>query len=319
MTQAPASPATRELRQQYGISPETELAVIQASNEITAALNDHHGNLIAVLGGCSMTGHQGQIEAEGRRIAELGAEQEHLHLLHRIPPWKPRTKPESWHGEETTNPTGAFRTLASLATNQSNVAIELGSQAHLDRYGSMLTFGWTGSRNTHSVELIEMLAKRDPKLPLGIKNDMDGKIESALAHVALADEVRSNVDNPAPAILVYRGGQQVRTPEQWQEAYLQALEITDGKLIVDTAHGSEMAHDKDFNKSVAGQIAAIEAVIGLAERGYLPAGIMIEASDIESPVDPVIPLETALAGVKRLYEIKMNSQTASANEVIGAV
>lgn len=322
MTEAPASPTTQELRLQHGISPETELAVIQASGKISAALENHDEELVAIIGGCSMTGHQERIEDEGRRISEFGESFKNLHLLHRIPPWKPRTNPESWHGEETTNPEGAYRTLASLAISQNNATIEVGSRAHIDRYGPMLTFGWIGSRNDRNTELIKTVAIRDPKLPLGVKNGPDGSIDTALEQVAMVEEVRSYSDRPAPAVLIYRGGEKVRTPEQWEDAYLRALDATGGKLIVDTAHGSEMAHDPDkkFQKSVPGQIAAMEAVIRLAEDGRVPAGIMIEASDIESPVDPTIPLEIALAGAKRLYEIKINgNQETGARETARAV
>lgn len=320
MTEAPANPTTHELRERHGISPETELAVIQAAGKISAAINNHDQELIAIIGGCSMTSHQELIEKEGERIAAASEGRPGLHVLHRIPPWKPRTKPDSWHGEETTNPEGAYSTLASLATKQVNATIELGSQRHIDRYGPMLTFGWIGSRNADNASIVKGVAIRDPKLPLGLKNDMAGGIESALEHISLVEDLRANIEDPAPAILIYRGGSQIRTPEQWEEAYLRALEIAEGRLIVDTAHGSEMAYDPDeeFKKSVAGQIAAMEAVIRLAEEGYIPAGIMIEASDIKSPVDPVMPLETALAGVKRIYEIKIRDRQKQTLETLAA-
>lgn len=322
MTEAPASPTTQELKAQHGVSPETELAVIQAAGEISSSIQEYNQELIAVIGGCSMTGHQPEIEKEGRQIADAASDSPHLHMLHRIPPWKPRSSRHSWHGEETTNPTGAYLTLANLATYQTNVAIEVGSRAHIDRYGPMLTFGWIGSRNADNTDLIKAIAVRDPKLPLGIKNDMDGGIELALEQISLVEDLRANIEDPAPAILIYRGGTKIRTPDQWEEAYLRALEVTEGKLIVDTAHGSEMAHDPElcFQKSVAGQIAAMEAVLRLAQEGHVPAGIMIEASDIESPVDPVMPLETALAGVKQLYEIKMRDidQATKTEEKVAA-
>jgi phospho-2-dehydro-3-deoxyheptonate aldolase len=321
MTEAPESPTIHELRQAHGIKPETELAVIQAAEKVSASIENHEHELIGIIGGCSMTSHQQEIEAEGRQIASLANDRPGLHMLHRIPPWKPRSKKESWHGEETTNPAGAYRTLASLATSQTNVAIEVGSREHIDRYGPMLTFGWIGSRNAGNTKLTQELAIRDPKLPLGIKNAIDGSIDSALEQVDLVKRARTAVDNPAPAILIFRGGTSIRTPKEWEKAYRRALETTEGKLIVDTAHGSEMAHDPEqmFKKSVAGQIAAIEAVLRLAEVGYVPAGIMIEASDIESPVDPTIPLQVALDGVKRLYQIKTgNSQQFNWEEKVTA-
>jgi hypothetical protein len=176
----------------------------------------------------------------------------------------------------------------------------------MDRYKPMLSCAWIGSRNIGNNELVSMVARLDPKLPLGVKNTMDGATDHALAQIERVNSLRESAEAPAPAVLIFRGGHELDTPGKWEKAYLRALEITDGQLIVDTAHGSEMAHDPDkkFRKSVAGQVAAMEAVIRLAEQGHPPAGIMLEASDIDSPTDPVMPLETAIEGVKRLHWLK---------------
>lgn len=73
-------------------------------------------------------------------------------------------------------------------------------------------------------------------------------------------------------------------------------------MIVDVAHGSEMAHDPAgaFGKTVEGQQQALEHVTALAAQGYAPIGIMIEASDIPSPTDPVMPLDVACEGLIKL-------------------
>ena len=84
--------------------------------------------------------------------------------------------------------------------------------------------------------------------------------------------------------------------------------------MVDTAHGSEMAHDPrgQFGKTVLGQIACLDHVIDLAQQGFITSGIMIEASDYEHPdpfrqTDPNMPFFHALNGVQELHKIIINS------------
>lgn len=315
MTHAPEEPTRLALRQDYGISKEVEIEVLKTAMAISEQLTQHRANTIAIIGGCAMTNNKPEIIAEGKQIDELGKTQAGLTTLHRIPPWKPRTNPIDWHGLETglshSDNTGqgarvAYDTLATLATRNGNVAIEVANREHIERYGPMLSFGWTGSRNIANQPHILYLAQRDPMMPIGVKNGIDGDITEALDAVGKIDKARSTVSGAAPAVLIYRGGERASNPTAWEDDYLDALARTDGKLIVDVAHGSEMAHDPEgkFQKSAKGQELAMETVIELAKQGHLPAGIMIEASDIDSPTDPVLPLQLALDGVKRLHAIK---------------
>ncbi len=110
--------------------------------------------------------------------------------------------------------------------------------------------------------------------------------------------------NGASISLIFRGGKLFDTPDKWEEAYVDALDATNGRLIVDTAHGGEMAHDTEgkFNKSVLGQIACLDHVIELAKAGIVPTGILCEASDAPSQVDPVIPFETAVQKTVELHQ-----------------
>jgi hypothetical protein len=156
------------------------------------------------------------------------------------------------------------------------------------------------------------IARHDPTLGVGVKNGLSGAIDTALQHVDRINTMREGYEDPASAVLVYRGGENAKNPLAWRNAYLDAHEQTSGLVIVDIAHGTEMAHDPDgqFKKTVAGQILAMEAVLDLAREGYAPAGIMIEASDLKSRTDPHMPLEIALNGVKQLYNIKTGSKKA---------
>jgi hypothetical protein len=76
-----------------------------------------------------------------------------------------------------------------------------------------------------------------------------------------------------------------------------------GRFIVDVAHGGEQAHDPEqrFGKSAEGQLACLSSVNDIAEATtWIPHGVMIEASDIKSPTDPVVPLDEAFDALRRL-------------------
>ena len=317
-----------QLQEIAPISLETELAVLTKAGQISEALKSPYEKTVALIGPCAMTQHPVELVLEGQKIAAL--QDENLITVQRMPVWKPRTNPDKdWKGLETslvkihadgkgyalpgTEVEGlatAYSILVEAAAQHGGAAIEVANTQHIDRYEPLLSFAWSGSRSIGNREQILALATRDPKVPLGIKNGMSGDISEALAVVEAVERERAPAieeEKPAPAVLIFRGGEDLDIPEKWENAYKEALNRTGGKLIVDVAHGSEMAHDPNgnFKKSVEGQIRAMEAVIRLASEGYVSAGIMIEASDLESPTDPVMPLQTALDGVKRLHKIKL--------------
>ncbi len=311
----PDNPDTKSLEKEYGIDDKHRTQINIQREEITDIIDDPKNGLIAIVGPCALTNNPQQHQAEGKRIAELGASHDDLITLHRMPPWKPRTNPRDWHGLETTEPVAAYSQLATEAKLRANVAIETGHYSHIVRYGELASMIWIGGRNVHKSEMIEALAIHDPTIPIGVKNGLNGHIEEALRRVRAVNALR---ELGSKAILIYRGGENALTPELWEQEYKKAIEQTDGRVIIDTAHGSEIAHDPSNKKSVEGQIKALEHVIELAQQGYIPAGIMLEASDIESPTDPVIPLEIALEGIRKLYEIKKSMYTKHDGEALVA-
>ncbi|HVV67271.1 MAG TPA: hypothetical protein VHB72_04380 [Candidatus Saccharimonadales bacterium] len=324
--EAPVTPSTAELKAQHGVSDAAQLAVLKTSEAVSDALVDPGNRLVAIIGGSAMSEPGGRVIAEGARITRLSRKHAGLIALHRASVWKPRSNPEAWHGLETTDPAGAYATLASLAIENTNVAIELAHDYHLARYGHMLSFGWFGSRSQDNQPFMHRIARRDPKLPLGIKNGLDGSIGVALERVDDINRLRTDIykdrsrtcTQVAPAIMIFRGGEEIRTPRKWRSAYVRALEATEGRLIVDTAHGSEMAHDPEgeFGKTVEGQKRALQTVLDVASEGYVPAGIMMEASDIGVPnpehrTGSPMPLDDALEGAAALYELKVPTPTPS--------
>jgi phospho-2-dehydro-3-deoxyheptonate aldolase len=315
----PSNPDTRTLELQYSLTENQYELIAAQRDRVTDIIRNSATGLIAVVGPCALTNTPEAIEEEGMTIAELDSAYKGLAALHRLPPWKPRTRREDWHGLETTEPEAAYRIIADAARSRGNVAIEMGHYDHVMRYELLTTLGWVGGRNVQRHELAEAIAIHDHSLPIAVKNGLNGAILKARQNIqGINKDIGRN--NTSPATLIYRGGENAQTPEAWERQYVRVLQQTRGNVIVDVAHGSEMAHDPEggFQKSVEGQENALEHVIRLAEMGHIPMGVMIEASDIESPTDPVMPLQVALDGVKRLYEIKMGIQNTEQDELLVA-
>lgn len=260
----------------------------------------NRNKILAIIGPCAL--HCDPLIAEeGAKLKDFGECSENIETLHRIPVWKPRTPrvgEHPWEGVDTTEPAEALRHVRSEWTDNTKIAIEVSTKEHIARYNGFLSMAWIGSRNADNQSLISM-ASRDPslsKMPLGIKNDLHGDICSTVAAV---NQINMARNNGTPATMIFRGGTNAMTPEEWEVEYRRAFELTAGSFIVDVAHGSEIAHDRNNQKSVTGQLAAAEHVVKLAEEGLMPSGIMMEASDIHIEdvsrrTDPNIPFARSL-------------------------
>lgn len=285
--------------------------IIEKRQQVERILSGEDEGLVALVGPCA--NHKSrQIINEGRKLSELNTEG--LVTVHRQPHWKPRTPkpngPKPWEGLEDTNYEAALSRMEWADRRNVSIASELGKPEHIDRYVRLLTFAWIGARSLDNTALMNAItADLDPNLPIGVKNDLSGQIEPALDTIDLINKERHNKGAGALATLVFRGGSDFDTPRLWTDQYLHALDVTEGRLIVDVAHGSEMAFDPsgNYDKTRAGQIACMEAVIELASDGHAPSGIMIEASDYEHPdpykrTDPNIPFDIALEGILELHK-----------------
>ena len=305
--EAPALPTTEQLQDDHQLEAEAEIAL--ARERVGGILVGRAPGLVGIIGPCSMNEQVDIIVEEGDQLRQLTETEQGLYVAHRMPVWKPRTNPEDWHGMETTEPEQAFRTLARQANEGTGVAIELATMRHAQRYMGMLTLGWFGSRNVDGEDMILKVAQHDVELPIAIKNGLDGTIDSALMRASAVRDARG--EDAAPVVLLYRGGESAQTPVAWERTYRDALERTGGHMIVDVAHGSEMAHDPNggSKKSVPGQIAAMNHVISIArEHGELPTGIMMEATSAESATDPVMPFQIAVNGLRELLEVQRSQK-----------
>ena len=314
---APESPSLQDLRLEHPLKLGADIDIEHTRAQVSGVLAGERRGLVVIEGPCAMTLDREIIDREGDALYDLQNANSSLVALHRMPPWKPRTNPNDWHGleSEPTTVRDAYRTIVERAEATANVAIELGHAPHLDRYGEVISLGWIGSRNagnnTVTSDILNGLATdTHESLPVGVKNAMDGTLDSALQMIDTLHRFRNEQrDGGAPAVVIYRGGQNAQTPKDWTDNYRRALERTDGRLIVDTAHGGEMAFDPEGNyqKSVVGQVACLEQILAIAEEhGEMPAGIMMEASGAASPTDPVMPFRVALSGARRLHELKMS-------------
>lgn len=310
---APAHPSIQTLESMFPLSPGTELMIAEKRHRVSDILRGNVAGFLGTAGPCTMTGDKVTIFHEGDRLQQLEDKTQGLLTLHRLPPWKPRSNPKSSHGHETDPKTTveAYQIIAERADATANLAIEIGHLSHIARYANRISFGWIGGRNVEDTELITALALAQPDLPMGIKNGLDGDITLALQQVELVNSLRG--DTAAPAVLIYRGGANATTPDAWEKAYLDAHHRTNSMLIVDSAHGGEMAHDpsKGFNKTILGQVACLNHIIRIgAEQDKLPIGVIIEASQAISPVDPVMDFEQALDKIVALNALASYAKQA---------
>jgi phospho-2-dehydro-3-deoxyheptonate aldolase len=310
---APGRPALDVLEARHPLSVEAEANIVLGRERVNDMLRGTIAGVVGLIGPCAMTGARSIIEREGDTDTALTSAHEGLYIVHRMPPWKPRSNVRDWHGLETTEPEQAYATLIGQANRLDAVAIELADHSHLTRYEKALTLGWFGGRNVGKADFMRKVATNHPTLPLAVKNGLSGEVEPALR---LADELQaSRGDDEGAAVLLYRGGENATNPQTWEIQYRKALELTAGRLIVDVAHGSEMAHHPagTFKKSVPGQIAALQHVLDIAEQyGEMPVAVMSEASQAYSPTDPHMPHNIALQGVRRLHELRMHQNTSLA-------
>lgn len=299
MKTAPHIPTTDVLLKKYPLSCEGKAKVMQSRKKTIAALASAE-ELLVIIGPCAMTDNLDEIIDENRRINEF-AEKIGVTVLHRLPPWKPRTNPEDWHGLETYNPEAAFRISIAIAEQSGNFAMEFGHEYHVPRYIGQAALAWRGSRNENDSHIVKCLAGSDKTIPIAVKNRMNGRFENNCSE-------KSGVNDLIP---IFRGGNDIRTPREWMNNYLKLHRMTNSRIIVDAAHGSEQAYDPKgaFLKSALGQIACLEDLaIAARATGRFPRGIMIEASDITSPTDPVVPLDEAFDTVERFAALYQESR-----------
>jgi 3-deoxy-D-arabino-heptulosonate 7-phosphate (DAHP) synthase len=319
----PVSPTTDQLERQYPLLFDGErcVAIGRMSMQDAYALPEvysAHG-----IGECGVVDDNEQEGAcdirseEADKLQQASAEMKTL-IMQRLNVWKPRTKPEDWHGVETTNPDYAYAQVAGAANKGVNVCMEVGYQAQLERYKPLLTMAWIGARTLDDPAKREdmlQLFTQHHDIPLGVKNGQDGEIDDALTFIDEVNDARQQkcdeqgLDDPMPAFLIYRGGNNYLTPELVEEQIIEAIQVTNGKVMIDTAHGVEIAYDPferpdgKKQKSIEGQELATQMIAELAQK-YAFMGILSEASSIIGVTDPNMPIMRALRTVHEIQKSK---------------
>lgn len=312
---APNTPNTVQLQTMHRLPGYAQARIRTVQRRATEVLRTGNG-LIAAVGGCALVNDPEQLQVEGEALQTLEANHPGLVTAQRMNTWKPRSDVRSWWGMESRarSAVHAHEIVTAHATAYGNATMELGYAEHVARYKSRVAIGWLGARAAlmaaDEFEALLDAAARCYDMPIGIKNGQDGDLKSSLGYVAAINDVRNNAG--APAFLMYRGDNTAQTPPAWGEQYKRAWDLTEGRLVVDTAHGTMRAHTPDYGKSIHGQRAAMDHVIELSLEGWAPAGVLMEASDTASVVDPNAPHNFALQTVAQLAAIKSDMLTVNA-------
>lgn len=317
MSKLQNQPSTSELHERYEISQSTQLLVAKQRLLVCEAIEQVDQTFISVDGPCPLTINPEATMSEAQAKVDNARGLSGYIALDRECFYKPRTDPNAWNGVDGNHREEAYKVISELAARYGNVIAEIGSLEQLQRYGHLLVAMWSGGRNVRNNRLIRELALADRSIPFFVKNGLDGDIEPALGQIAAINKLRGG--KGAPAVLIYRGGNNAQTPEASQEQYKRAHEATEGRLFYDTAHGVEMAYHCEglFLKSAIGQMLASQALIHLTQQGYPPLGKLSEASDIPEEIDPHMPLAAGLSDSRKIHSIK-TGQSASSTIRVGS-
>ncbi len=329
MIYAPEHPTTQELYQDNPLERAAHLNIAAARIAVNAAIVRPQNDFLLV-GPCALTENPFELDEENREWNAFAAENG-LTAVVRRHPWKPRSiegweaKMHQWHGLETGYPDGAgdpaeaartaYEIMRQGATMHGNISMEMAFDKHVLRYGPLVSFVQIGARtpshyydsDTPYYRFIDLLAKREPTLPIGIKNDENGSIDRALRDVERVNDVRSHLGISAVsrAVLIYRGGKNATTPEAWEAGAIDAIVRSNGAIVLDTAHGGEQAFDPvgEYGKSEKGQLLCLEKAVELQQRGLTYVGVAIESSNISSPMDPPAAVEAVKLRLKTMQDV----------------
>lgn len=329
MIYSPDRPTTLELHETYDVDYDSALAIAGTRIAINSAIA-HPDSEFLLTGPCALTPDAAVLLEENQQWQAF-AQENGLVVAVRRHPWKPRSvktwgeKLTKWHGLETGyadglgEPEDAALTAYDIMHNEAvvhhNVSMEVAFDKHVLRYGPMLSFAQIGARTREEyydnydtyLRFLDFLAKREPTLPIGIKNDTSGSIERALEEVDRVNDIRNSLGFSAVsrAVLIYRGGENAKTPEAWDAGAIEAITRTKGAVILDVAHGGEQAYDPygKYEKSEDGQLDCLSTTVTFKNQGLLFAGVSAESSTLKSPMDPAASTEavrTILRGAQVL-------------------
>lgn len=295
----------RQLYEEHPLDPDTEIVIAdfrQTTNNIRKGLDPR---LDVAIRPCSL---DDSIQPDGtfsylkflERVQTLRGNPiiaQYLFLGSGIYPAKPRTDETDFRGLEQRDLVTAHDLVVTGANMQVPLRSEAMSKDHIARYGDCLTSIQVGARDVGSTLLRHTLSCYD--IPTYCKNADSGKVGPALKAMKTiaAPHVGAEILLPDGTVgrrrgaslgnqnvgLIYRGGDDVITPEQYQAKVIEVSNLGIPYQL-DNAHGPEMVYDKHGKKSVEGQIAAFEDNLRLmysGKLGALPVGMMLEVYLLE--------------------------------------
>lgn len=326
MIYAPETPNATQLHAQYPLTRGEELRIAGVRHNLHGAMM-HPDNTITVAGPCALTNEPERLAAEQTAWSEFAIAEGGLIAVRRNP-FKPRSvkswaeKVEKWHGLETGCPAGVrspgesaedtFQIIHAGAQQYGNIAMEMAFPEHVYRYGPLASFAWVGARTatdyygdrSEYTNFLELLARREPTLPVAIKNDTSGSLDRALDDVAMINGIRSGLGIAcvARAVLFYRGGEDAQTADAWQAKAEEAISRTGGAVLLDMAHDAERACDPNgkFEKSDKGQLICWDRAVELRRSGRRWVGQATESSDLVSPMDPPASIEEVMGKLREM-------------------
>lgn len=330
-------PTPAQLAQDQPLLAEAQEAIASARAQIIDILEGRDKRLLVIVGPCSEddsvqpdgTPSVVKYAAEIKKLSEEDKIKNKLLVVMRCPPAKPRSD-LGLAGLEQKDVVTAHRLLTEIANLRVPLAIEVMEPEHIARYGRIICLPWVGARNNRDTMLRHALSAYSD-FPVLIKNDEHGDLKPALqaidtigqghdnARITLPDGRTGYVGKTAGNLhtgIIWRGGSAYMSPETFEEG-LQKVAQTKRPYAIDCAHGNEVAHDKDHQKSIAGQKACFDHVLELVKNRTLsvaPKAIMIESHLLEgndtsqqtpgkSWTDPCISLDDAKEMIRRLASV----------------
>jgi 3-deoxy-D-arabino-heptulosonate 7-phosphate (DAHP) synthase len=249
-----------------------------------AIMNGERIGRVVLIGACAEQVDTDLQIREREELVAMRPEVPDIQILMRANGQKQRSKvigrAEPWAGSWSTDRAAALvRAKLEFRAGRFNAA-EIVTPDYALHVGPLLGVGWTGARSHDDKGLEEALGTLElSDLPIGVKNDTSGDICSALRRMDRIDSLRGNQNT----FLIYRGGEKIKSVQEWESGIIKASQATNGKLMADAAHDSETIHDlkRLGRKTVDGQQAAASHILDLMADGLDIRGLMMESSNVD--------------------------------------
>ena len=288
----------KELHNQLPLSDEDSKKILRHRQEIKNIINGSDNRLILLIGPCSAWPCDAVVEY-AKRLAKLNQKvQQHLKIIMRVYPHKPRTS-IGWHGAlfqpdifaEVDINKGLFYSrqmmLEVIKLNLPVAAEILNLNLH-EYLADLLSWVAIGARSSENQEHRVYASSLD--IPVGLKNPTHGDLEIAINSIIVAQHSHSMVYNNSQfttfgnkyAHLVLRGGNKKPNFSKKELARLNILltekRITNPALLVDVSHDNSIIDNiKHYKNQTQNIIKILNFLEGEERLNKLVKGFMVES------------------------------------------